>query len=386
MSNLHVPWPLLLASLRQSDHAVLSFAAVAHAGGDADALVTRGLADFGGADAYSPPLCRHGALPNLDFQRRRDEGLVGVACPVDPACWPGWIWVARSEVTVLRPRLTAVLAALAHRNSLAPMGTAVEPPFTAVGLLRQRGLRLPVVWLRAAPPGFVLLCKALRATLGGDGLIVLVAKLPPPCFAASDRICVIEVPCSADGDLCLLRALEELHPGYREQALVDPTLDFDHIRLRLDSHQGLRHIVQINGHDVGGFRSSDVKFARLLLLAVARKQGANDGWVPKHVLCDDDPKGHAIEKLRNELGTYHVPGLGEPELRALVRCHRGGVRLALPPAHIDIDVPLDALRFVGPAAQPPAAGARPRVTARQRQGLQNAKSLLRTCQEMMTSG
>lgn len=382
MLTLSVPWSLLLSSLR-NDSASITFAAVAQAGSDAEVLVQHGLADVGNADSYVPPLCRHSAIPHLDFRRRYDEGLVGVACPVDPACWPGWRWVPRAELTALRPRTTAVLTALAHRNALSPIPTPVPPPFSAVGLLQRRGLSVPVVWLRTRPTGFELLCQALRRHLGEDGLVVLMSQRASDRFAPAERICVAELPTAPDGDLRLHRALDELHPGYRAVALADPTLDFDDVHVRLDSHPRLRHVVQINGHDVGGFRRSDVKFLRLLLLALARKHGANDGWVPKRVLCGGkDPKDHALERMRNELGLYHVPGLREAELRALVRTYRGEVRLAVPPENLQVDVSLEGLAFVSQAANA-AEGARARVTERQREGLRNAEALLRACRELV---
>src|SRR5690606_13646922 len=128
--------------------------------------------EYGKDDDYDPPGCEHGCLPDLNYDARASEKLVGVACPQEPPCWQGWKWVERSEVEGLRCQAKLVLPKLAARNGLERLEAVVPKPFLGVGLLRRRGLEVAVVWLRAPRLGFEPLCRGLRADLGGDGLIV----------------------------------------------------------------------------------------------------------------------------------------------------------------------------------------------------------------------
>jgi hypothetical protein len=48
-------------------------------------------------------------------------------------------------------------------------------------------MNVGVVWLRAPKLGFEQLCRGLRADLGVDGLVVLVAKKPPTSLTAATR-------------------------------------------------------------------------------------------------------------------------------------------------------------------------------------------------------
>jgi hypothetical protein len=357
---------------------------VVRAGGDPDVLVGSKLLERVGADAYQAPACRHGALPNFDFHRRVQEGLVGVACPGEPACWPGWTWVTWGEVELLRIRPAEVLSALAARHALAPLPDAVPAPFVRIGIMLRRGLSVPVVWLRAPGIGFQPLCRGLRAQLGQDGLVVVVARKPTGSFAASERIQVLELAAEDSGTLQLDRALDELTPGYRERVVEDVRLDLDYVRIRFSTAHGVRHAVHINGHDFGGFRRSDVKFLRLMLLAAARKNGANDGWIDKSRLRDGDDKDRALERLREELVTYDVPGLREAERRALIRTHKGRLRLSVPPEHIELDESLAQLKLVGESSR--ACRTKATLTPKQREGLQNAKVLLRDCRRLGAPG
>src|SRR5690606_40309828 len=127
----------------------------------------------------------------------------------------------------------------------------------------------------------------------------------------------------------------------------DATLDLDYVRLRFATRPGDRHIVEINGHDFGGFRKSDLKFLRLLL-AAARKNGKDDGWIDKSRLRDGSDKDPALNDLRADLAKYEVPGLSEQERKALLRVQRGEglIRLGVPPENIELDESLAQLEFV----------------------------------------
>jgi hypothetical protein len=379
-------WALLFSKLRRSDDARVSYDEVLAAGAEPVLMVRERLLEYGKDDGYEPAGCEHGCTPNLDYDTRKKDRLVGVACPNDPACWPGWTWVARTEVEGLRCRAKDVFAALAARNGLEPLTVAVPPPFVGVGLLRRRGLAVPVVWLRSATRGFEQLCRGLRTQLGHDALIVLVAKHPRVPFADSEKIAPLELLDDARGDLGLVRALEELTPDYRTRVVADQALDLDYVKVRFATRPGDRHVVEINGHDFGGFRKSDVKFLRLLLLAAARKNGKDDGWLDKSRLRDGDDKDRALERMREELVTYDVPGLPEAERKALVRAHKGQLRLGVPPESIELDASLAGLEFIGPTTTVKKSGAKAKATPKQEEGLQNAAVLLRDCRRLGAPG
>ena len=182
-----LPWKLLLSKLRRSDDSRVSYDEVLRTGWQPEVLVVRErVLEYGKADDYEPPGCINGCFPNVNYELGGAEGLVAVACPEEPPCWPGWTMVPRTEVEALRCRAKDVFAKLAALNRLSPLATKVPPPFLAVGQARRRGMNIAVVWLRAPKLGFEQLCRGLRADLGVDGLVVLVAKKPPTSFAAAD--------------------------------------------------------------------------------------------------------------------------------------------------------------------------------------------------------
>jgi len=148
-------------------------------------------------------------------------------------------------------------------------------------------------------------------------------------------------------------------------------LDLDFVHLRFETRPGERHCVFINGHDFEGFRHSDLKFLRLLLLAAARVNGKDDGWIDKLYLRDGDDKDRALEKLRQELTDHPVPGLSATELRAIIRSQRGTgrIRLAVPPGNL-----------VLPVQQPPLTSG---VTPDQKAGAKNSMLLLRDVQRLL---
>jgi len=383
-----LPWTLLLSKLRRSDDSRVSYAEVMAAGAEPVLCVRERVLEYGKDDDYTPPGCEHGCLPNLNYDLRADEKLVGVACPEEPPCWPGWTWVDRAEVEGLRCQAKLVFAKLAMRNGLAPLSAAVPKPFLGVGLLRRRGLDVAVVWLRAPKLGFEQLCRGLRADLGVDGLVVLVSKMPPTSFVPADRIVAFELASDARGDMQLIRALEQLTPDYRKRVADDPTLDLDYVRLRLATRPGDRHVVEINGHDFGGFRKSDLKFLRLLLLAAARKGGKDDGWIDKSRLRDGSDKDPALNDLRADLSKYEVPGLSEDERKALLRVQRGAglIRLGVPPENIEFDDSLAQFEFVATTTTMKKDGTKTKPTKKQEEGLQNAATLLRDCRRLGAPG
>ena len=384
-----LPWKLLLSKLRRSDDSRVSYDEVLRTGWQPEVLVVRErVLEYGKADDYEPPGCINGCLPNVNYELGAAEGLVAVACPEEPPCWPGWTMVPRTEVEALRCRAKDVFAKLAALNRLSPLATKVPPPFLAVGQARRRGMNIAVVWLRAPKLGFEQLCRGLRADLGVDGLVVLVARKPPTAFAAADKIVAFELELDANGYMPLVRAIEELTPDYRARVLDDPMLDLDYVHLRFATKRGDRHVMEINGQDFGGFRKSDLKFLRMLLLAAARKHGKDDGWLDKSRLRDGSDKDPALNDLRADLGKYDLYGLGEEERKALLRVQRGTglIRLGVPPENIELDASLADLTFVATTTTTKKDGTKTKPTKKQEEGLQNAATLLRDCRRLGAPG
>lgn len=352
------PWPLLFSKLEWADPATISYAEILAAHADPGLMVAEGIAEYGAPDDYVPDGCEHGCIPNIDYDRRAGEGLAGVACPHDDACWPGWRWVPRGEALTLRCSSASVFAALREQNALGPLEL---PPgvhgATAIGRLKKRGLDVPVVWMRGRRDFFLSVC-GLRQQLGGDALIVVVPKkIAGLRFAARERIAVLGLPVAHDGHLELTRGLDELDPMFRARAArrdePDAEVDWVHLRFATTAE---RHVLTVNGHDFIGFRQGDALFARLLLLAAARKF-TRKGWLHKASLVGDFSEqpdvavtksaDKALEGLRKELVSDDVPGLTEAEQDALLKAGRGTgkLRLSVLPENITFDDSLASLTW-----------------------------------------
>ncbi len=383
-----LPWTLLLSKLRRSDDSRVSYAEIMAAGAEPVLCVRERVLEYGKDDDYQPLGCEHGCQPNVNYDLGAADKLVGVACPQEPPCWEGWTWVERAEVEGLRCRAKDVFVRLAARNGLSPLPKPAPKPFLGVGLLRRRAMNIAVVWLRAPKLGFEQLCRSTRAEIGVYGMIVLVAKRRPTSLTGADRIVPFELAVDAGGGMDLSRAIDELTPDYRTRVLDDPMLDLDYVHLRLATRPGERHVVEINGQDFGGFRKSDLKFLRLLLLAAARKNGKDGGWIDKSRLLDGSDKDPALNDLRADLGKYELPGLGEEERKALVRAQRGTglIRLGVPPENIELDDSLAQLEFVAPTTTKKKNGTKTKTTTKQEEGLQNAAVLLRNCRRLGVPG
>lgn len=388
------PWPLLLSKLQRADPATISYAEVLAAHAEPQLLVAEGLAEYGRPDDYVPPGCEHACLPNINHELRASEGLVGVACPQEPACWSGWRWVPKDEVLTLACSAARVFGALRDENGLLPLELPHGGPATPVGRLRRRGLDVPVVWLRARRTGFELLVRGLRQELGGDGLIVLVPKDPRVRFSARERVAVIELEAASDGHLGLTRGLDELDPSYRTKAAGrdEPDAEVDWIRLHFATTDA-RHVLLVNGHDFVGFHKGDALFVRLLLLAAARKCGEQRGWIHKASLVGDfsrDPgdkavasANKALEKLRQELVADDVPGLTHDEQDAILKAGRGTgkIRLSVLPEHITFDPSLASITW-----KVPATTRGKKLSGKQTEGVDNADVLLAKARRLGVPG
>lgn len=340
------------------------------AGVEPSLLVSEGFAEYGAPEDFAPEECVHGVEPSFDWDARAKEGLVGVACVAEEPCWPGWMWLPRRAIESVRWNARTVFERLRVANGLERLELRRRGAMP-IGLLRRRGLQVPVVWVRAPERHLESICLGVRAEIGGDGLIVIVPASRPVSLHPRDRVAVIELEPSENGDLGLTRGLDIIDTDYRRRALEDPMLDLDFVHLRFETRPCERHCVFINGHDFEGFRHSDLKFLRLLLLAAARINGKNDGWIDKIYLRDGDDKDRALEKLRQELTNHPAPGLSATELRALIKSDRGTGRIRLA-------VPKQSISIVSGTA-PLTSG----VTAEQQAGSKNAILLLRDVQRLL---
>jgi len=348
------PWPFLLSKLRQAYRATVTHSELVAASLDPGELLRPRVIERVGDGRWCAPDCEHDCYPALDFDARREEGLVGVACPEKPACWPGWRWHPINLVEVFCCPAANVFAGLRAANDLEPLGADLSSTVVPVGTFARRGKRIPVVWMLQPFPPFAELCGGLRNRLGGDGLVVLLSRASDVTTGVrlDGDVVVLDLPHDGDGDLRLWRALDAIDPAYRQRRISDPLAIFDEVSLELATIPGKRHVVRINGHDFGGFQKSDVKFLRLLYLAAARATDLDvegGGWLEKWRLQGDD-KDHDIEKLRKELVKYHHPDLGAEERKGLIKTspsRDGTVRLALHPRRLRFDASLAELQLVG---------------------------------------
>ena len=348
------PWPLLLSKLKHASRAVVSRTELAAAGLDVDVLLQRHIIQRLDGDRWSVPGCEHDCQPNLDFDTRRDEGLVGIACPRSPACWPGWQWHPAHITEMFSCTAQDIFRALHPLNGLAPLEVPLPDPVVPVGVLKRRGRTLPVVWMHRLMPPFAEICAGLRAKLRGDGLIVLLSLSAGVTTGVrlDGDVVVLGLAPNSKGDLALWRALDALDPNYRTNRIADPSALFEEAVLTFSTVPGERHLVTINGHPFGGFQESDLKFLRLLRLAAARAENEDvecGGWLEKYHLQGDD-KDHDLEDLRKELGTYAHPDLNEHERTALIKSspkRDGTVRLAVLPHNIHFDPSLADLQLIG---------------------------------------
>lgn len=98
-------------------------------------------------------------------------------------------------------------------------------------------------------------------------------------------------------------AAGDFSPEERQRRIKDQRALFTDVSFEFATEPGVRHIVRINGFDFGGFRSSDLKFTRLLLLAAARAADVDaegGGWLDKWRLLGDEGD-HDLQELRAEL-------------------------------------------------------------------------------------
>lgn len=304
------------------------------------------------ASHWQVPDCECGCVPFYDYDSRRAEGLVGVACPTERNCLDGWMWVPSEQLEYYTYSAEALFAALRERNDLEPLRLPFDDGRIApVGVLRRRGLTLPVVWMVHPWPAFNVLAKAAGDEIGADGAVVLLSNLAghAPGTLLPGGVVVLDVRHSISGNLGLERALDLLNPSYRTERVDKQGAVFEDVRLQFACEPGVRHIVRLNGHELRGFQLGDLKFLRLLYLAAVQAAGVDDGWTEKWEL-QGRGKDREVSELRSELAKGKHPDLSSTERRALLKgspSRDGRVRLAVTPLNVSFDSSLERLTLIG---------------------------------------
>lgn len=298
----------------------------------------------------------------------RPGGYFEAVCGNLPVDCPS-LKLRKPDLAVLRLDRDALLRAEATR--VAPsLGLRAEPEF-ALGLLslgvleRRQGT---VVILLATKPDREVASAALH--LKNCAQADQVAVVSPQFREVSiGRLGVVQVPMGANGSLELWRVLKLLWPE-SWAARVQNKGVFEEVQLEFASAPD-RHVVRLNGEELHGFRLSDAKFARLLLLAAARAHNHDvegGGWLAKRYL-ELDEKENDLRELRDAL-TGNAPGdcagLTEEEREGLLQSskeHPGKLRLPLNPLHVRFDdslrnLPLLADRATEPKSKRPATKGR----------------------------
>lgn len=388
------PWPLLMSKLRQAARAVVTTEDLSAAGLDAETLLRAGMIERRRGSRWRPPGCERHCVPNLDLDTSAEEGLVGVACPYDPACWPGWQWVARPDMAEFSCLSETVFAALRDSNDLAPLNERLDDTIVPVGQMLRRGRSIPVVWMLQPTEPFDAICLGVKARLGAGSLIVLLSQTAGQRIGIwpADNVVVLDIPDNQCGDLALWRALDAIDPAYRRTRITDAAAIFDDLTIEFATVPGARHIVRVNGHDLEAFRQSDLKFTRLLYLAAVRAKDPDTdggGWMEKWRLQGDD-KDHDIEALRSELGKSRHPDLTPAELKALIKTspnRDGRIRLAVHPRRIRFDPSLAQLIYIADLGTRNMKGNKRRTPGakqleeNRRKGLQVAEMLLKAARD-----
>jgi hypothetical protein len=172
----------------------------------------------------------------------------------------------------------------------------------------------------------------------------------------------IEGALSVDGGTARILTSEE-----RKRRVDDRRAIFPDVKLEFATEPGVRHVVRINGFDLDGFRRSDLKFSRLLLLAatrVADHDVESGGWFEK-VSWQGGGKDRDLLEVRDELGKGEHPELTQEERRALIKSsgrRDGRIRLAVHPHQVTFDDSLANFVFVGEEQTNPKEGDRPRTS------------------------
>ncbi len=282
-------------------------------------------------------------------------GVYEAVCGNLPAeCQP--LRLRKTDLVVYRLDRGAALAPLVERvcerECLAP--TSVEPFEELLPLgtfVRRAGTALVVLGTpeSAARRGAAL---ELRRRAETDAVVVLVAgrwqdqRLPGG---------VVELALGNPTESQLWRAVKLLWPEKWAERVNDREGIFEEVTLEIGTSDE-RHVVRLNGFDVHGFDYSDMKLARLLVLATTRafdREPEEGGWLKKDPVLELDDNEEALGELRGSL-YKDLPDdfarLSTEERKALIAAsprRSGYVRLALHPRNVHLDESLRGLRLLG---------------------------------------
>lgn len=191
----------------------------------------------------------------------------------------------------------------------------------------------------------------LRYQAAADAVAILVDDAREDMCTA-DRL--VELAIGDPGNPRLWRALRLLWPESWALRAERREAIFEEVRLEFASEVD-RHVVRLNGVDLEDFRYSDVRLARLLVLAAARQMDLDvegGGWLKKVPTLELDVREGDLVELRKALGATLESrvGLTEAELKALLHSSAdrpGLLRLGLHPRNIRFDESLGRLRLLG---------------------------------------
>jgi len=327
------------------------------------------------------------------------HGLGGERCPrrvhqrnggYESVCGtiPAWCAASRMKKTDLAVYaldapafLRPMVAGVCERELLEPVALPGMKGLLPVGILARRAGRVLVVLATregAAQLGAVL---HLRHRARADAVAVIVDdKRPDTCTEDG----VVELSMGDPAEPRLWRALRLLWPeSWAERAKRKEAI-FEDVRLEIATTvEG--HVVRLNGVELEDFRYSDIKLARLLVLAAARHGDLDverGGWINKPTLQLTEKEKDLGELRRALVDTADKRvGLSEAERKALLQASAsrpGAVRLALHPRNIRLDESLRGLRLLGdgPASPGPTRrGATGSTVLAQAQNRPSAKAM-----------
>lgn len=261
--------------------------------------------------------------------------------------------------------LAPLLANLCEQECLAVPEVAAEEGVLPLGTCSRRGERILVVLASPEAQQHRLQLRELRAKAGAAALIVLVQGKGEDAVV-EPGLARLSLDTGAS-ELKLWRAVRLLYPeSWGGRAKAREAL-FEEVQLELASIPGERHLVRLNGVELKDFRTSDQRFARLLVLAAARVKDRDveaGGWVKKVPTLQVDERENDVTDLRKAFVAEQDDGFASltvEERRALVQSSTerpGLLRLPLHPLHIRFDESLRGLRFISdkqPEAPPKPA-------------------------------
>lgn len=296
----------------------------------------------------------------------RDGGFVAVCANLPTECEP--LPLKKTELAVLTLDREAALAPViagvcAHEGLLAADVAALEGLLPVGVLVRRVGRTLVVLATDegSRQRGAIL---ELRRAAGADAVTVVVADRREPRLVGEGHA---ELGLDAPW-LRLHRALKLLWPESWAVRAKTKEAVFEEVELVFASEAD-KHVVRLNGELLAEFRFSNIRFARLLLLAASRAAALDveeGGWLKKTPHLQLDPGEVDLVDLRKALVADQpdgYAGLAVAERKALVQSspdRQGMLRLALHPRQIHFDPSLANLRLLGDepdeAEEKPAKG------------------------------